>query len=47
MVVSRTLVLSDRLSPQIAAWMPLAVLVAAASAVWYGRESGRWKLARH
>jgi lipopolysaccharide export system permease protein len=47
MVVSRTLVLSDRLSPQVAAWLPLAVLVAAASVVWYGRESGRWKPARH
>jgi lipopolysaccharide export system permease protein len=46
MVVGRTLVLSDRLSPQLAAWLPPAVLLLVASAVWYLRESSRWRIAR-
>ncbi|HYX92411.1 MAG TPA: LptF/LptG family permease [Myxococcaceae bacterium] len=46
MVVSRTLVLSDRISPQVAAWLPVAVLVIAASVVWFHRETSRWRIPR-
>jgi lipopolysaccharide export system permease protein len=46
MVVSRTLALSDRLPPRVAAWLPAAVLVLVASAVWYLRESSRLRIVR-
>lgn len=38
MVVCRTLVLTERLSPFVAAWMPTFLLVLAAGAVWLRRE---------
>jgi lipopolysaccharide export system permease protein len=38
MVVSRTLVLTERLAPQVAAWMPMFLLSVAAAALWLRRE---------
>jgi len=43
MVICRTLVLAERLSPPVAAWAPVAMLVLA-SLIVYGRREGRWKL---
>lgn len=40
MVVARTLVLSERLSPMLAAWFPVALLVVAAALLWL-RGEGR------
>jgi lipopolysaccharide export system permease protein len=40
MVVARTLVLTDRLTPVVAAWMPTALLVVAAALLWL-RGEGR------
>lgn len=40
MVVARTLALSERLAPALAAWMPVALLVVAALALWL-RGEGR------
>ncbi len=40
MVVSRTLVLTERLTPAVAAWMPTALLVVAAALLWL-RGEGR------
>lgn len=46
MVVSRTLVLADRMLPSMAAWMPLAVLGIAAAIAWAHRERGKWTRAK-
>ncbi|HZA14128.1 MAG TPA: LptF/LptG family permease, partial [Myxococcaceae bacterium] len=46
MVVTRTLVQSDRLPAGIAAWLPPAVLMVAGSVVWYARESGGLRVRR-
>lgn len=51
MVVCRTLVLTERLSPFVAAWMPTFLLVLVAGAVWLRREGmlpspRRWLAAR-
>jgi lipopolysaccharide export system permease protein len=45
MVVCRTLVMTERLSPALAAWAPVALLVLWAGAVWLRRE-GRLSLPR-
>lgn len=41
MVVCRTLVLSERLAPALAAWMPFTVLSVAAAWLWTHHEGGR------
>jgi lipopolysaccharide export system permease protein len=46
MVVSRTLVQSDRLPAQLAAWLPPSVLVAASAFVWYARQIGHPRIWR-
>ncbi|MCP3101365.1 LptF/LptG family permease [Myxococcus sp. K15C18031901] len=38
MMVCRTLVLTERLSPLVAAWTPVVLLVVAAAALWLNRE---------
>jgi lipopolysaccharide export system permease protein len=38
MVVSRTLVMTERMAPAVAAWLPLAVLFVVAAALWLRRE---------
>jgi lipopolysaccharide export system permease protein len=38
MVVCRTLVMSDRLSPAVAAWAPMAVLVLTSVSYWFHAE---------
>jgi lipopolysaccharide export system permease protein len=40
MVVCRTLVLAERLSPAIAAWAPFVVLAVAAALLWHRLQSG-------
>jgi len=41
MVVCRTLVLSERLAPALAAWLPFSVLAVAAVALWIRHEGAR------
>lgn len=43
MVVSKTLVLANRMTPGIAAWLPVVVLAIAAAAAWSNRERGKWR----
>lgn len=43
MVICKTLVLADRMRPDVAAWLPVLVLAAAAGAAWSHRERGKWK----
>jgi lipopolysaccharide export system permease protein len=38
MVVSRTLVMTERMAPAVAAWLPSAVLITVAAALWLRRE---------
>ena len=45
MVVARTLVLTERLTPAVAAWMPTALLVVAAALLWL-RGEGRLSFGR-
>ncbi|MBX5483863.1 MAG: LptF/LptG family permease [Myxococcaceae bacterium] len=46
MVVSKTLTISDRMPPAMAAWLPFAVLAMAAGTAWSHRERGKWTNAR-